>query len=189
MFGDSSPVGGDVPEALREALANAQVALGYLLAASRPYLVSGRVGPHEHWALASRTREEAIAALEAYDEAAPSSSSVEQAVDAFFDALSEAGMEIAYVSFEDREGRDPIYSEACSDARPVVEKALAPFLSLSPENDEGDSRADLQSAVDRAYTALMSSAYVGGPSHREAWQTALDALWPVVTQQQGQEAE
>jgi hypothetical protein len=44
----------------------------------------------------------------------------------------------------------------------------------------------LQAAVDKAYGAMNSSAYVGGPSEREAWQTALTALGEVVTQHTGQ---
>lgn len=45
--------------------------------------------------------------------------------------------------------------------------------------------ARLQRAVDRAHGALTTSAYVGGPNEREAWQTALRALSEVATQHQG----
>ena len=44
----------------------------------------------------------------------------------------------------------------------------------------------LQTAVDKAYSALTSSAYVGGPSEREAFRIALDALGQVATQHTGQ---
>ena len=45
----------------------------------------------------------------------------------------------------------------------------------------------LQEAVDRAYGLLNSSAYVGGPSEREAWQGAMEALGPIATQHVGQD--
>lgn len=45
---------------------------------------------------------------------------------------------------------------------------------------ERESRR-LQAAIDEAYGAMNASAYVGGPSQREAWQTATMALGSVVT--------
>ena len=62
---------------------------------------------------------------------------------------------------------------------------------LAPEDDYpsglGDevARARLQVAVDRAHSALTSSAYVGGPGEREAWQIALRELGGVATQHTG----
>jgi hypothetical protein len=55
------------------------------------------------------------------------------------------------------------------------------------ESEERTRERELQEAVDRAYGALNGSAYVGGPSEREAFRTALDALGAVVTQEQGAE--
>lgn len=43
----------------------------------------------------------------------------------------------------------------------------------------------LRKAVGRAHQALISSQYVGGPSEREAWQIASEALGAVATQHQG----
>lgn len=45
--------------------------------------------------------------------------------------------------------------------------------------------ARLQAAIDEAHNAMNASAYVGGPSEREAWQTAMRALGSVVTQHIG----
>lgn len=45
---------------------------------------------------------------------------------------------------------------------------------------------ELQGAVDRAHAAMYGSQYVGGPTEREAWQTAYNALSEVVTQQQSE---
>jgi hypothetical protein len=47
----------------------------------------------------------------------------------------------------------------------------------------------LQGAINTAYVALRASAYVGGPSEREAWRTAVDALGEVATQHKGQDAQ
>lgn len=44
----------------------------------------------------------------------------------------------------------------------------------------------LQAAVDTAHAAMHGSEYVGGPSEREAWQTAMRALGEVVTEHKGQ---
>lgn len=46
--------------------------------------------------------------------------------------------------------------------------------------------AELQAAVDRAYSLMNGSAYVGGPSEREAWQGAMATLGAVVTEHKGQ---
>lgn len=42
-----------------------------------------------------------------------------------------------------------------------------------------------QEGIDKALSALHSSAYVGGPTEREAWQTVLRELGPFGTQHQG----
>lgn len=53
-----------------------------------------------------------------------------------------------------------------------------------------DRADELQAAVDRAHAAMVGSQYVGGPTERDAWRTALGALERVVTQHLGQaEAE
>lgn len=41
-----------------------------------------------------------------------------------------------------------------------------------------------QEAIDTALSALHSAAYVGGPTEREAWQAALQALEPFQTHRQ-----
>lgn len=43
-------------------------------------------------------------------------------------------------------------------------------------------RDALQAAIDRAYSAMGSSAYVGGPTEREVWHIVADALGPLATQ-------
>jgi hypothetical protein len=43
----------------------------------------------------------------------------------------------------------------------------------------------LQAAIDEAHGVMNASSYVGGPSEREAWQTAMRALGSVVTQHTG----
>lgn len=43
----------------------------------------------------------------------------------------------------------------------------------------------LQAAIDRADSALRSSAYVGGPTEREAFRTASETLGPLATQHIG----
>lgn len=45
---------------------------------------------------------------------------------------------------------------------------------------------ELQEGVDTAYSALSSSAYVGGPTEREAFRVASNALGPLATQHIGQ---
>jgi hypothetical protein len=47
-------------------------------------------------------------------------------------------------------------------------------------------RDRLQQAVDRAHAAMVGSQHVGGPTQREAWQTAVQELGAVVTQHVGQ---
>jgi hypothetical protein len=42
----------------------------------------------------------------------------------------------------------------------------------------------MQAAIDKAYSALSSSQYVGGPTEREAWRIVTEALYPFVTQYQ-----
>jgi hypothetical protein len=42
-----------------------------------------------------------------------------------------------------------------------------------------------QAAIDRACSLMKSSAYVGGPSEREAWRGAMEALGPYETQHIG----
>lgn len=46
----------------------------------------------------------------------------------------------------------------------------------------------LQEAIDKAYAHMNASQYVGGPSERDAWRTAFEALGSVVTQHTGQGA-
>lgn len=58
--------------------------------------------------------------------------------------------------------------------------ALAEIGRLNREVDR------LQRAVDKAHGALDASAYVGGPSQREAWQQAMAALGEVVTEHQAE---
>lgn len=47
---------------------------------------------------------------------------------------------------------------------------------------------DRQAAIDRAMAALEGSQYVGGPTEREAYQTAVHALGPFRTEHKGQNA-
>jgi hypothetical protein len=47
---------------------------------------------------------------------------------------------------------------------------------------------ELQAAVDKAYSVLSGSAYVGGLSERDAFRAAMDTLGPVATQHVGQNA-
>lgn len=60
------------------------------------------------------------------------------------------------------------------DARPVFTEVVSKSAL--------DAR---QEAIDRALSALEGSAYVGGPSEREAWQTTLEALGPFRTEHVG----
>lgn len=48
---------------------------------------------------------------------------------------------------------------------------------------------ELQGAVDRAHSAMRSSEYVGGPSERDAWRTAVSELGAVATQHQGMDPD
>lgn len=41
-------------------------------------------------------------------------------------------------------------------------------------------------AIDAAYAALSGSQYVGGPTEREAFRTAMEKLQPFVTEHRGQ---
>jgi hypothetical protein len=71
----------------------------------------------------------------------------------------------------------------------AAEKLSAYLSRVSPSCVDSVAVEDverLQAAVDKAYGAMNSSAYVGGPSEREAWQTALAALGEVVTQHTAQ---
>jgi hypothetical protein len=49
------------------------------------------------------------------------------------------------------------------------------------------SAKELQAAIDTAQSALMGSQYVGGPSEREAWRIATEALRSVATEHRGQD--
>lgn len=62
--------------------------------------------------------------------------------------------------------------------------ALAGRLaSARSERDEAQAEVErLQAAVDTAHGAWTNSQYVGGPTEREAYQIAMDALGAVVTQ-------
>ena len=99
---------------------------------------------------------------------------------------------------EDREE-----AEGVTPARPTTEDLIAQAREaagrMEYEDDEGllldlaaaleavtAERDRLQKAVDRAHGALDSSAHVGGPSEREAWRTAVEALGALVTQHQAQ---
>lgn len=81
---------------------------------------------------------------------------------------------------------EPISAEMHRDDRTMVD--------LWQEAREAELRyldriAALQRAVDTACNALEASAYVGGPTEREAWQSALAALQEVKTQHKGTEAK
>lgn len=56
------------------------------------------------------------------------------------------------------------------------------------QGDAPDRVSRLQAAVDRAHSALIGSQYVDGPTEREAYRTAVEALGEVATQHRGQEA-
>jgi hypothetical protein len=53
---------------------------------------------------------------------------------------------------------------------------------------ENERLRELQAGIDKAYGALSSSQYVGGPSQREAWRIAAEALGPLATEHTAQGA-
>lgn len=77
---------------------------------------------------------------------------------------------------------DVLLDAARADVRALLESHARLINELCSTED---AYARVQGAVDRAQGALTSSAYVGGPSEREAWQTATLALGEVATQHQG----
>lgn len=106
-------------------------------------------------------------------------------------AVYEAGAWVDVMYFED----DGTTARGGFSLNPLYTGQLATVLVelLAKRAEVAAGRADppedsvrLQEAVDRAHSALTSSAYVGGPSEREAWQTALQALGEVATQHQGE---
>lgn len=71
----------------------------------------------------------------------------------------------------------------------VVGMTAGLFMMLILNVSDGNTYerlGNLQAAVDTAWTALNGSAYVGGPTEREAFRIALHELGPHVTQHKGQ---
>lgn len=65
--------------------------------------------------------------------------------------------------------------------RGMVEELAEARAVIVAEQEEA-----MQAGVDKALSLMHGSAYVGGPSEREAWRGVLDALGPFETQHTGQ---
>jgi hypothetical protein len=79
------------------------------------------------------------------------------------------------------------FEAKCADLNEQLKNMTAKWVARGEEVDTLASELEVvQRAVDAAYAAMRGSEYVGGPTERDAWRTAVVALGEVATQHHGQ---